>query len=145
MPFPAPRLKRRAVQHEQIECKAFASFMRLLAPRHSIHWTHFPAGGKRHIKTASELKAAGLRPGVWDYLFRQQGKPTLWIEFKHGQNKLTPEQEAWRFDLEPMGDLFDVAYNAAEGLHILTQRGFLPRGAYSPFNSGIHIPVRGLK
>lgn len=137
-----PRKNRRSVQHEANECKAFASFLRLLAPRHGIYWTHVPNGGFRHIKTATDLKAAGQRAGVWDYYFRKQGLSTGWIEFKHGYNKITPEQHSWRFDLEPLGDTFDVAYTALAGLQILTMRGFLPAGAFHAYAGGIHIPVR---
>lgn len=134
--------RKRAVLHEENDCITFAGFMDILAPRYGIHWTHTPNGGKRHIKTAVRLKRMGVRAGVWDFYFRKAGLPTHWEEFKHGSNKLTPEQIAWRFDLLPMGDTFDVAFNYMQALAHLTSRKFLPMGAYIPCGSTIRIPLR---
>lgn len=132
--------RRHAVLHEETDCITFAGFMAILAPRYGIHWTHFPAGGKRHMATAIRLKKMGLRKGVWDFYFRAAAKPTLWVEFKHGSNKLTSEQEAWRFDLEPMGDLFEVAYGPLAGLAALVKHGLLPSDAYIAAGPSIRIP-----
>lgn len=134
-----PIYRKRIVQHEQLECQAFASYMRLLAPRYGITWTHVPSGGARHIKTAVALKTMGVRPGVWDYYFRKQGLPSLWIEFKHGSNKLSQEQLEWRNALAPMGDDFGVAYTALEGLAILVKMCFLPGTAYTRLGPTISI------
>lgn len=132
--------KRGATLHEEADCITFAGFLEVLAPRYKIHWTHIPSGGKRHIATAVRLKKMGLRKGVWDYYLRARDGRTLWLEFKHGSNKLTPEQNAWRYDLEPHGDLFEMAYNPLEGLAALVKVGFLPAGAYIACGPSIRIP-----
>lgn len=132
--------RRAPVLHEETDCITFAGFMAVLAPRHKLNWTHFPAGGKRHMATAIRMKKMGLRKGVWDYYFRSPTGKTLWLEFKHGSNKLTPEQEAWKYDLEPHGDLFEVVYSPLEGLAALVRHGFLPVDSYIAAGPSIRIP-----
>lgn len=138
---PVNRKYKIALPLEEVDCQEFAAYMRILAPRHGIIWTHTPSGGKRHIKTAVMLQRMGLRAGVWDYYFRKKGLPTLWIEFKRAPNKLTNEQADWKADLIGMGDEFEVVYSARQGLEALTRRGFIPHGGYIPYGGTIRIPV----
>lgn len=50
--------------------------------------------GKRSRVGGHLLKGAGLRAGFPDIEIPAPG--TLFIEFKHGRNKLTPRQAEWR-------------------------------------------------
>lgn len=81
------------------------------SPEHAIQCAYFrwarqhpvarrafavPNGGHRHIRVAAKLKAEGVRAGVLDVLLpvARGGAHSLWIEFKAGRNRPTPEQEA---------------------------------------------------
>lgn len=65
-----------------------------------------PNGGKRSRKTAGDLKAEGVRPGVPDYLWpvARGGHVGLAIELKrlHG-GRVEPEQRAWLAHLQGQG------------------------------------------
>jgi hypothetical protein len=139
---PFRKFRAKPVQHEQNDCITFATFMQTLAPRYGIVWTHFPAGGKRHIKTAVEMKKMGVRAGVFDYYLRGPNGKTMWIEFKYGKGKLTEEQQAWRYDLEPHGDIFEVVYGPVEALAVMVRHGLLPENSYIPCGPSIRIPWR---
>jgi hypothetical protein len=60
-----------------------------------------PNGGWRDVRTASRLKAEGVRAGVWDlfFAFPHHSYGGLWIELKNGRNSLTPEQKTFREQL----------------------------------------------
>lgn len=135
------KARAKPVQHEQFDCITFNATMDILAPRYDITYTHIPGGGMRHKKTAADMKAMGYRAGVWDYYIRALGKPTLWLEFKHGKNTLTSGQVHWRALLQPMGDLFEIVYSPLQALEALTRHGFLPQGAYFPFGAYVRVPI----
>jgi hypothetical protein len=61
-----------------------------------------PNGGARHIGVAIKLKKEGVKRGVPDIFLAVPNHKHhgLFIELKHGSNKLTDEQKAWREKLE---------------------------------------------
>jgi hypothetical protein len=71
-----------------------------------------PNGGHRHIVVAAKLKAEGVRAGVPDvFLPVSRGdKHGIFIELKHGKNKLTPEQVWWQKRLLASGYQVVTAY-----------------------------------
>ena len=73
-----------------------------------------PNGALRDKITASRLKAAGVRAGVWDVCLpvsdasgRYKG---AWIEFKHGRNGLTEEQKQFQENLAGQHWAWFVSY-----------------------------------
>lgn len=92
------------------------------SPEHSIQCAFFewarahpvarrafavPNGGLRSTVTAARLKREGVRSGVLDCMLpvAAGGSAGLWIEFKAGRNKLTPEQEK---ECEALADQYAV-------------------------------------
>jgi len=71
-----------------------------------------PNEGKRNYKTASRMKAEGLKSGVPDLVFPVARGPYhgLFIEMKYGKNKLTKNQDVWMKHLLDQGYLCIVCY-----------------------------------
>lgn len=71
---------------ESDHCEALTNWRDLLAPTiPELAWLiHIPNGGKRHPAIAAQLKAEGVKAGVWDYLLPvpRNGKHGLWVEMK---------------------------------------------------------------
>ena len=84
-----------------------------------------PNGGHRHIAVAKRMKSEGVKSGVWDifvpclmgysYEIDWGG---LFIEMKHGSNKLTDSQLSFKNDL---GGAYQwaVCYSAIEAVHAI--------------------------
>lgn len=76
-----------------------------------------PNGGLRDIRTATNLKAEGVKAGVPDiflpvpYIYRYAG---LFIELKVGKNKPTKEQIEWIDNLTKSGYYCKVCYSWIE-------------------------------
>lgn len=72
-----------------------------------LRWLfHTPNGGHRARRTAGQLKAEGVKPGVPDYLFpvARGGHPGLAIELKRAKGgRTSPEQREWLAHLEAQG------------------------------------------
>jgi hypothetical protein len=64
-----------------------------------------PNGGKRSRKTAADLKAEGVKPGVPDYLLPvpRGGAVGLALELKTATGRVRPEQREWLAHLEAAG------------------------------------------
>lgn len=73
---------------------------------------HVPNGGKRGIKEATRLKAAGVKRGVPDVVLPvpRGGYHGLFVELKAGKNRPTPEQTAWLTELGRNGYRTAVCY-----------------------------------
>ena len=73
---------------------AFFSWARLRPTTNRAY--AIPNGGARHPVVAAKLKAEGVRKGVLDVCLPvpRNGCPGLYIEFKHGDGTLSPEQRA---------------------------------------------------
>jgi len=80
-----------------------------------------PNGGKRDVVTAAKLKAEGVVPGVWDLHLPVPcgGFAGLWIEIKHGEDKLSRAQEKWREYVRLYGHATCIAYTAQEAIACL--------------------------
>lgn len=101
----------RLERNEEVVVKAYASEHALqVATMHALNYISgvrpfifaIPNGGWRDVRTASRLKAEGVRAGVWDlfFAFPHHGFGGLWIELKNGRNGLTKEQKEFRTQLE---------------------------------------------
>ena len=89
-----------------------------------LQWLHaVPNGGARNAVTGARMKAEGVRKGVWDicWPFPCGGYKGLYIELKHGRNKLTPEQEAFGEFVRKQGYKTAVAYTAEKAIEILEE------------------------
>lgn len=82
---------------------------------------HIPNGGKRDMRTATNLKRQGVKAGVPDLHLpvARGGYHGLYIELKVGSNKATNYQKEWLAELTKQGYLAVVCYGwqqAAEQL-----------------------------
>ena len=108
--------------NEQVALFKWASLQTVAYPE--LQWLFaVPNSARRSPRQGAWMKAEGLKSGVWDIFLpavrRNNDNPIsrstagLFIEMKVGKNKLTPEQIAFRNDLE--GDYkFVVCYNWIE-------------------------------
>lgn len=87
-----------------------------------------PNGGHRHIQVARYMKAEGTRAGVLDVqLPCPRGKFIgLWIEFKYGSNKLTPEQREFAQLMTTWGHKVVVCYDWLEATLVVQEYLSLP-------------------
>lgn len=77
-----------------------------------------PNGGVRNAITGARLKAEGVRKGVldWHLATPRKGFSGLWIEFKWGKNKLTPEQKEFVAMLRAEGHFVEICYTVDEAI-----------------------------
>lgn len=75
-----------------------------------------PNGGSRDVREAANLKATGVKAGVWDLQLpiARHGYHGLWIEMKHGDNDLTDKQCEWGDRMRLAGWKMVVAWTAYE-------------------------------
>jgi len=88
----------------------------------AIRWMHaIPNGGARNVVVASKMKAEGVKRGVWDVCLPYPcgGYHGLYIEFKHGKNKLTSEQKEFGAYLQENGYKTGIAYDVDGAMEIL--------------------------
>lgn len=78
-----------------------------------------PNGGARSKVTAAILKAEGVKPGVpdWHLPVARGACHSLYIEFKHGSNNLTPDQAQVAADLVAEGHAVIVAWDWETAAH----------------------------
>lgn len=83
-----------------------------------------PNGGQRNIITASILKREGARAGVPDWNLPvsatngQWLSIGLWLEFKHGKNKLTLAQKEYARLLVCYGHEFYICYDVDDAIQV---------------------------
>lgn len=108
-------------EHDE-QC-AFVEYVRARANQvPELRWLYaIPNGGARNVVVARKMKAEGVVRGVWDIHLplARGGHNGLYIEFKFGNNKLTPEQREFGAFIEAQGHKTGVAYSAEEGIRIL--------------------------
>lgn len=77
----------------------------------------------KNIWEAIKLKNTGLRKGVWDVCisYPTARNPGLYIEFKIGSNKLTPEQEEWGERVRDRGYATAVCRTMDEAIKAITE------------------------
>jgi hypothetical protein len=98
---------------------------------------HIANGSLRDKVTASRLKAAGVRAGVWDVLLpvsdASGAYKGLWLEFKRHPNKLTDEQIQFQINLAGQHWAWFVSYtwyDAAQATERYLLKGWdLPKDA----------------
>lgn len=74
---------------------------------------HVPNGGTRDKREAGAFKAQGVKPGVPDICLpvRRLQWSGLWIEMKYGNNRPSPEQNAYLTFLQSQGFATVVCYS----------------------------------
>ena len=77
-----------------------------------------PNASKRTPAMASWMKAEGMRKGVLDWClpFPCAGFHGMYIEFKHGKNKLTAEQDEFMNYVRRIGYYVAVCYTVDEAI-----------------------------
>ena len=119
--------------------------------REGVTGFHCPNGGLRDIRVASKLKLMGVLPGVPDLMFiwgELVAAPTLlimprilFLELKRRGGKLSPEQVAFKADMERKGCLYEMADNIDAAMAVLEKHGLLKPSRSStsaPAASGVH-------
>jgi len=110
------RLKRKDCEHyEQVKLFNWAKEKESLHLHLSLMFA-IPNGGKRHIGTATKLKAEGVKSGVPDVFLAvpKNGKSGLFIEMKYGKNKPSANQKWWIDSLRVEGYETAVCYGFEE-------------------------------
>ena len=111
------RITRNDYEHqEQVKLFNWAKRMDSRHPQLALMFS-IPNGGKRHIGTATKLKASGAKAGIPDIFLpvaNRHGKHGLWIELKVGKNKATKEQKMWLSNLASEGYETAVCYGFDE-------------------------------
>ena len=76
-------------------------------------------GGKRDIRTATLLKMSGVKAGIPDIHLPKQRHDflSLYIEMKHGKNKLSKSQKIIKKLLEEAGNKVVVYYSSEEAIN----------------------------
>jgi len=95
--------------HEAKLQEACVRYFRYQYPKLKDLYFAIPNGGSRHKLEAANLKRQGVLAGVPDtFLALAKGKyHGLWIEFKHGKNRLTSNQ------INVLSALIDEGYKTA--------------------------------
>jgi hypothetical protein len=75
-----------------------------------------PNGGARHIAVARKLKAEGVKKGTWDIFvpIPSHNHSGLFIEMKHGKNKLSGGQKDFGEYVNRHGYATSVCYSAKD-------------------------------
>ena len=84
---------------------------------------HVPNGGSRNRIEAANLKEEGVKAGVPDLeLPAARGRYTgLHIELKHGNNKVTADQDRFLKALRKMGRCAVVCYEAEPAIQVISE------------------------
>ena len=111
------RITRNDYEHqEQVKLFNWAKRMDSRHPQLALMFS-IPNGGKRHIGTATKLKASGAKAGIPDIFLpvaNRHGKHGLWIELKVGKNKPSKNQLWWIHSLKAEGYAVEVCYGFEE-------------------------------
>lgn len=86
----------------------------------ALRWIHaIPNGGDRHRVVAAKMKAEGVKPGVLDMFLpvAQNGYHGLYIEFKHGRNKMSEAQKDFSSFVLSHGYQVALCYTVDEAIH----------------------------
>jgi hypothetical protein len=106
--------------------------------RPNVTWFAVPNGGWRFKKTATRLKATGVRPGVPDIIVLARGK-FHGIELKRETGRTTKTQDDFGAEIERAGGGYHVCKGFREALLCLIELGvFLPRIKFTISGEIIH-------
>lgn len=119
---PRARKARRVPPKEISLHMTVADLLRRLA-RPEWAWTHFPAGEKRDVRTASKLKRMGVKPGWPDFLLVGPDGRMHGLELKREGEGLSDTQEDFRLWCVARGVPYAIAYTMAEALVVLEAWG----------------------
>ena len=107
------------IQHEELQQRYLFQWAAFYP---QLRWLHaIPNGGKRNKIVAAKLKAGGVKSGVLDVFLplARHGFHGLYIEMKHGKNKLTDNQQAFAAHIEAEGYKYAVCYHWSEAQKII--------------------------
>jgi hypothetical protein len=111
----------KASEH-QIQC-AVARYLDLaLEGVPNCIWWAVPNGGYRDVRTASKLKAEGVKPGVSDIMVLWGGR-LICIELKTAKGRQSPEQKQWADDATLSGAAYYVARSVEQVEEFLDAAG----------------------
>jgi len=124
------------IQHEEKMCMDFIKLLTLdrTLRKYKPYIFHQPNSGKRSAATGAKMKAMGTMKGAADYevmkpvitryisadnLFKQipyskmkiEIVQNLYLEFKYGKNKQSPEQKEFEKMVTSCGHLYKVVYS----------------------------------
>ena len=102
---------------EQLQ-KQVVTYLKAALPFRDCLWFHVPNGEKRHVITATKLKAMGTIPGVPDLIFLRRTEP-FGIELKVGKNGLSKGQKEMRAIFEGLDLPYHVCRSLDEVLSVL--------------------------
>jgi hypothetical protein len=104
-----------------------------------------PNGGQRNKIVAAKLKQEGVRKGVLDIHLPMPrgGCHGLWIEMKHGNNDLTPEQQAEAEQLAKDGYAVFACWGAIVAIELTQQ--YLDGKIQPGFTSLKPVPPRRVR
>lgn len=89
-----------------------------------VRFHHSPNGGKRHMKTAVEMKALGVSPGFPDLIVFPADDAPIAIEMKRVKGSTTsPEQKEWLSFLNGQGWRVCVAFGSGQAIDFLQECG----------------------
>lgn len=102
-----------AASEHQIQC-AVARYLDLaLDGIPDCTWWAVPNGGFRDARTASKLKAEGVKPGVSDLMILWRGR-LICIEMKTAKGRMSPEQVDWSIRATCAGAAYYLARSVEE-------------------------------
>lgn len=111
------------MSEHQEQC-AFFEALKLYEGRYpELKYVHaIPNGGYRHIATAKKMAAEGVLAGVWDIYIPipKGGYMGMYIEMKHGKNKLTDSQAEFGKFVASKGYMTQVCYTWEKALDALS-------------------------
>jgi len=95
----------------------WSNYFKQLDLMHSI-----PNGGFRNAREGARLKRQGAKAGVWDIFLpmAMKGYHGLYIEMKHGKNKLTEKQNIFGSGVKKNGYLTAVCYSWEDAKRVIT-------------------------
>lgn len=82
-----------------------------------------PNGGKRNIKEAINLRAAGVKAGVPDICLpiARHGYNCAWIEMKSGEGKQSECQRQWMYMLSENGGVYYLCRSFEEAKKVVIE------------------------
>jgi hypothetical protein len=111
-----------AASEHQIQC-AVARYLDLaLDGVPNCIWWAVPNGGFRDVRTASKLKAEGVKPGVSDIMVLWGGR-LICIELKTAKGRQSPEQKQWADSATCAGAAYYVARSVEQVEEFLDAAG----------------------
>lgn len=88
---------------------------------------HVPNGGWRDPATASKLKAAGVLPGVADWVFFLPHNRYACVELKDHKGRQSSSQKRFQGDVEAIGGVYCVVRNTDEIDRVFTELGIIQK------------------